>query len=623
MEARLEIVSGSGAQRTFALDHSPVSLGRSRDNDCVLDDRKVSRRHGILRETEGCWSILRLFDTNPIVHNEQPLEPGSPSMLRSGDRIFLGDTVLSFTATDTTESSSLALTQSTVCYEDYDDKREHLTLKFDPDSATPEALLAVLFRLGTCLLTIQQPSQMREFLSIVCDAFDVRRGFIALGKAWRGDLSGASASGGGGPDLEALAFWSRDGEAEAFTVSRTLISQVMGDGLGTLIGEERGRSDSIAAEGVQTALCVPMLEGERAIGLIYVDSDRRSKPFNVDDLRFLQVAAHLAALGIVNQRLRQRVLQENRRLREELLSKEGLIFGSRKMKQLFELVRRVATSESTVLIRGESGVGKEVIARSLHRLSNRSDGPFIAMNCAAIPDQLLESHLFGHRKGAFTGAIQNFPGNFRLADGGTLFLDEIGDMAPALQAKILRVLQERVVTPVGGRESFKVDVRIVAATNKNLEEAVREGEFRQDLYFRLNVVELNIPPLRERKEDILPLAEKFYTRYSGGKASPTAGIARMLRDYSWPGNVRELENAIEAAFAMSAGSSPVAKDFPDRIRKNQGDELVELGTLADIEKAHIQRVLATVGGNVSKTARVLGVSRSTLYEKFKVYDIKP
>ncbi len=613
MNARLE-VQGPGGARTVSLEATQLSLGRSRDNDCVLDDRKVSRRHGILRLRDENWQLLRLFDTNPIVLNEVPLEPGVPQVLADGDRIFLGDTVLRF-CLGPSSSTSLALTQSTLHFDaSWEDRRQHLTLKFDPEQPTAGALLAILFRLSQCLLGEGDAQVlMRRYLSILCEAFEVRRGFIALASPER--------------ELEPLAFWSQDGRKEAFSISRTLVDQVLGAGLGTLIGDVRkdervSSSESLLQDEIQGVLCVPMLEGERPIGLIYVDSRQEVSPFGVDDLRFMQVAAHLAATGLVNQRLRLRILQENRRLREELLSKEGLVFASRSMQKLFELVRRVASSESTVLIRGESGVGKEVIARSLHRLSHRTDGPFIAMNCAAIPEQLLESHLFGHKRGAFTGASQNFPGNFRLADGGTLFLDEIGDMAPALQAKILRVLQERVVTPVGGRESFKVDVRILAATNKDLEEAVRQGDFRQDLYFRLNVVELTIPPLRKRLEDIVPLAEKFFARFSGGKATISAALAKMLRAYVWPGNVRELENAVESAFAMCAGDQPGVQDFPERIRKRQGDALAMLQSLAEVEKAHIQRVLDMMGGNVSKCARTLGVSRSTLYEKMKNYELK-
>jgi DNA-binding NtrC family response regulator len=315
----------------------------------------------------------------------------------------------------------------------------------------------------------------------------------------------------------------------------------------------------------------------------------------------------------------------------------GLIARSDGMRKVIELARRVARVDATVLVTGESGAGKEGVARLIHDESARAARPFVAVNCAAVPESLLESELFGHARGAFTGASSDRAGLFEAASGGTLFLDEIGDVPPAMQVRLLRVLQEREVRRVGENQVRKVDVRVVAATNRDLAADVLSGRFRQDLYYRLRVIELHVPPLRERPDDILPLARLFLdeaTKRLGGKRAPsaksfTARAAQQLLRYRWPGNVRELENAIERAAVLAEGERVDAADLPDEVRTalTPAHPAADSSTgasgrprpLAVVERDYILGMLDSHGGNRARTAEALGIGPATLYRKLKAY----
>ncbi|HET8798062.1 MAG TPA: sigma-54 dependent transcriptional regulator [Thermoanaerobaculia bacterium] len=327
----------------------------------------------------------------------------------------------------------------------------------------------------------------------------------------------------------------------------------------------------------------------------------------------------------------RRLRDEVRDLRRHLTLEEILIGESEAMQRLEQQIRSAALSHSRVLITGENGSGKEIVARTLHRLSPRAEQPFIDVNCAAIPDELIESELFGHRKGAFTGAIDDRKGKFELADGGTLFLDEVGDMSLKTQAKVLRVLQEQTFQRVGGQQTIKVDVRVIAATNKNLEAEIAAGTFRSDLYYRLNVIPIEVPPLRARGNDVVLLADHFLRRFAAEAARPnkrlSSGAAAKLKAYPWPGNVRELRNVIERLAILvphetiepedihlgartESPASAIANDLP---LKEARDEF---------EKQYILARLREYAGNVSRTADALGVERSNLYKKLHLYGIR-
>ncbi len=322
---------------------------------------------------------------------------------------------------------------------------------------------------------------------------------------------------------------------------------------------------------------------------------------------------------------------ENLALKEKLHSAfhlANIIGKSRPMKELIEMVGMVAPSEATVLITGESGTGKELIAKAIHFNSNRKDGPFVIVNCAAITETLLESELFGHEKGSFTGADKKREGHFMRADRGTIFLDEIGEMSPIMQAKLLRVIQEREIQRVGSDETIRVDVRILTATNRDLEKEVSEGRFREDLYYRLKVVKLRVPPLRERGEDIPLLAQHFLDRYSEKNRKTVKGFTPLAMDtllkYNWPGNVRELENTMERAVILLRGDYITEKELPLSItRANEWSETgrasAEPRSLDEIEREAIIAMLERTGGNKSEAARRLGITRKTLHKKLQAY----
>ncbi|MGE3466039.1 MAG: sigma-54-dependent transcriptional regulator [Pyrinomonadaceae bacterium] len=344
--------------------------------------------------------------------------------------------------------------------------------------------------------------------------------------------------------------------------------------------------------------------------------DYVTKPFVNEDL--LQTVKNALA--------HRRLFQENRFLRRELARKSWpveMVGQSEALQPVFEIVDKVAATTASVLIQGESGTGKELVARSIHLKSDRADKPFLAVNCGALPESLLESELFGHVKGSFTGAVSDKKGYFRAADGGTLFLDEVGDMPSALQAKLLRALQEHEVTPVGSATAIRFDVRIITATNRDLQHEVAVGNFREDLYYRLNVVEIDVPPLRERRDDIAILAKHFAARSSASQGMVRKRITddalKILSEYEWPGNVRELEHVIERALILSDNEIDAAS-LPSRLAGDeaQSSDLAP-STLEQVERAHVTKIMAEVSDDKVAAAQLLGIDLSTLYRKLKKY----
>jgi two-component system NtrC family response regulator len=353
-------------------------------------------------------------------------------------------------------------------------------------------------------------------------------------------------------------------------------------------------------------------------------ADYLSKPLDLEEL--------LVRLARVTEQSRLRT--EVRDLQQRLVERhrlEGIIGESGRMQEVLALAKRVAGSDATVLIRGESGTGKELIARAIHFNSPRAKGPLVNLNCAALPEQLLESELFGHEKGAFTGAIAQRKGRFEQADGGSIFLDEIGDLSPALQVKLLRVLQEREFERVGGNKTISANVRVMAATHRDLEQAMRGGTFREDLYYRLNVVAIQIPPLRERREDIPLLLDHFLRKFAEKNRREVTGLTTAARDallkYDYPGNVRELENLVERAVLLCRGRVIDLEDLPAGLRPGQRSTAEPLpktlpGVLADIERQAIQSALEQSGGIQTQAADALGISERVLRYKMKKYGLE-
>ncbi len=352
-------------------------------------------------------------------------------------------------------------------------------------------------------------------------------------------------------------------------------------------------------------------------------ADYITKPFQVDEIR-----------AVVEKVLDGQALRkENRRLKAKL-AEEGavpkLIGSSQHMRELTDLIGRVAPSDSTILITGESGTGKEVVAQVIHQLSERARNEFVTVNCGALPDTLLESELFGHTRGSFTGAIKDKEGLFKVASGGTLFLDEIGDMSPALQVKLLRALQEREILPLGATRPIKIDVRVIAATNADLDRKQKSGEFRSDLYYRLSVIPIHVYPLRERKEDIMDLAQYFLDRTCKRHGLPlkrmSDDVQRLFMSYAWPGNVRELENTIERTVILSEAETISASVLPGKIQSSESSSFRPVqesptGTLEEVEKQYLLRVLEETGWQKKKASEILGIDPSTIYRKLQRYGI--
>jgi Nif-specific regulatory protein len=398
----------------------------------------------------------------------------------------------------------------------------------------------------------------------------------------------------------------------------------------TLAGERRGAEFSF--------ICVPLLLHRRCVGTLSIELQYRAEREYDRLLKFLRVVGSMISQAVRIHRLleaeRQKLITENAQLRQELQQQfhfSRLVGASGPMRQVYEEVDRVAGTNTTVLIRGESGTGKELIAQAIHYHSPRAKKPFIKVNCAALPETLVESELFGHERGAFTGAQQRKKGRFELANGGTLFLDEIGELSPATQVKLLRVLQEREFERVGGTESVRVDVRVIAATNCNLEKALTESSFREDLYYRLNVFPIFIPPLRARKADVLPLADHFAEKYAREQGKTIKRISTpaidLLARYHWPGNVRELENTIERAVLLTDGEVIHGHHLPPTLQTADATGTVVsaslTGAVEAFERSLIEDALRTTGGNRSGAARLLSSTERVISYKVRKYGIDP
>ncbi len=438
-----------------------------------------------------------------------------------------------------------------------------------------------------------------------------------------------------------------------YQVSRTITNRVLESGQSLWVKDAAAESQlaqasSITELKIRSCLCVPLWTSQapepKIFGLIYVDSQQIQETFSAGDLELLSALAAQAAIAIENAQLvsdikrleeekRLKLEEENRSLQQIIEAKNELLGQSQPMEQVFSMIRRVAGSEVNVLLLGESGTGKTLVARTIHELSLRRDRPFIVIDCGAIPENLLESELFGYEKGAFTGAYSRKLGKFELANGGTVFLEEIGELPASLQIKLLRVLQQGELEHIGGRETIKVDVRVVAATNRDLEQEVKAGRFRQDLYYRLNIITIHLPPLRARQGDILMLAgvflEKFSAKHRKRIINFSAAARAALEAYSWPGNVRELEHKVERAVIMCDGERiepehleilPPAQS-PAAMPPDPAPGLKLKQAKQQLEERMLRQALDLCQGDISATAKELGVPRQQVYRLLSRYRI--
>jgi Nif-specific regulatory protein len=412
-------------------------------------------------------------------------------------------------------------------------------------------------------------------------------------------------------------------------ISQSVVRSVLNDSKPVLTHDAKvdfKGSESVRLHNIVSIMCVPLMEKDKVFGAIYVDSTSQRGVFSDEDLQFLTIFANQAGAVIESARLHESVLDENVRLRGEvrkIYGHKAMIGKSQKMVQFFELMERVIDSDASVLLLGETGTGKELAARTIHYNGPRRDGNFVPLYCGSLPETLLESELFGAKKGAYTGADRDRPGLFEIADDGTLFFDEVCDVGQPMQAKVLRALQEGEFRRIGETRVRRADVRIISATNKDIRKEVREGRFREDLFYRLNVISITLPPLRERKEDIPLLADHFLARYAAKARRPvegfTDGAMEKLMAHGYPGNVRELENMIERAVLLARTDRVTQDEITSEMGALRDEPTSTL--LADHEKAFILDVLEKKGGNRRKTAEALGISLRALQYRLKEWGV--
>ncbi|HTS36491.1 MAG TPA: sigma 54-interacting transcriptional regulator [Candidatus Solibacter sp.] len=623
MRPRLLAVAGPLKDSTIPLPDGEATLGRDPTNAVAVIDPSVSRRHcQFRREEDGRFQVRDLASRNGTQLNGQTVQE---QWLRHGDEIAVGDSVFRFLL----EDEDSVLPPSRVEFEEGNPTaetrviypKEVLYLQPDrllhelPASSQVTRNLSALLKISGVVHAIRDLEELQaRLLDLIFEVVPASRGAILLAES-------------AGLEFNSLYARSRkSGEPQLVRVSRTIARQVMKENV-AILGVDIPASatlrdiESLAASEVRSLMCVPLTVFKRMIGCIYVDSTSASSRFQEDHVQLLAAAAAISAVALDNARRLQWLEQENQRLSTEIQQEQTLVGESNRMKEIFQFLARVAPSDSTVLIEGESGTGKELAARALHRNSPRQNKPFVAINCAAIPETLLESDLFGHERGAFTGAAGQKKGRLEVADGGVVFLDEIGELAPTLQVKLLRALQEREFERVGGTHPIKIDIRVIAATNRNLEDAIREGEFRRDLYYRLAVVKLTMPPLRERRDDIPMLARHFVQKYAQRCKVSTKSISReamaALVNYDWPGNVRELENAIERALVLGGPEDVELEDLPESLLEQAPASDVPQrkyhAALKELKKRLILEAVSQTGGNYVEAASVLGLHANYLH----------
>ena len=632
MEPRILGIGGPFQGQTLSLPEGEVSIGRESSNQMSVFDGSLSRRHCALARSGSEVRIRDLGSRNGTRVNSVPV---TEQRLEHGDQISVGSSLFVFLQEeDSDESRSNPV--------EFQDTSSFTGVAFllpqeDPlfplmphgENAGPSAAsgrirsdLNALLKISTAIGSIRDRDSLQwQLLGFIFDVIPAERGSVLFVDS-QGEVSSSTA-------------WDRvHGPEHVVPVNQVILKRVMSERSGLLLTgadrEEGSRTRSTAPpDRAASLLCVPMIVGDRVVGAIYLDARVPTVQFDHTHLRVLQAIAHIAALALENLGHWEKLRQENLALRAEIALKHDIVGRSPKIQKVFEFIRKVAPADSTVLIQGESGTGKELVARAIHSNSPRADGPFVAINSAAIAASLLESELFGHEKGAFTGAVSQKKGKMELADGGTLFLDEISELAPELQAKLLRVLQEREFERVGGTRAIPLNIRLIAATNKSLSQAVDAGEFRKDLFYRLNVVSVTVPPLRERREDIPEMAE-YFLRKAQGKCqtrarSVSAEALRCLANYDWPGNVRELENAIERAAVLGTNEIIRPEDLPESILEVgdlAGESAKYYAALKDFKRQLIQQALQQANGSYTEAAKALGLHPNSLLRLMRNLNIR-
>jgi transcriptional regulator with GAF, ATPase, and Fis domain len=631
MNPRIVGIAGPLNGMSVALTDDEISVGREPSNKLWAADSGMSRRHcAIAKQEDGQFLLRDMGGRNGTRVNGERIEKHE---LCHRDQIRVGNSTLVFLLGDEeaiAERNRLELDDTTVEEDVVASLRPEDSTYLHPDpervSGQPKverlaADLSTVLKIATHIGGIRDEGGLQwQLLGMLFDVVPAQRAAILFF-----DDAG---------EIARTAAWDRlHGPEVPVRVSRTLLKKITAERNGLLLDNIKrsplGQAASLQSAGVKSALCVPLLLAGRVSGVIYLDTRSPENPFDSDHLHLVAAVASLISLAWANVRHLEKLREENKYLQEEINLNHELVGESPRMRVVYELIRRVAATDSTVLIQGESGTGKELVARAIHNSSSRADGPFVAVNCAAITETLLESELFGHEKGAFTGAVAQKKGKVELANGGTLFLDEIGEFAVALQAKLLRVLQEREFERVGGTHPMKIDARFVAATNRGLLQAVEAGTFRRDLYHRLNVVSITLPALRERAEDIPLLADYFVAKASRKcriRPKPiSAEVQACLLSYDWPGNVRELEHAMERALVLGASDKVLPEDLPSEIVESAPGEPNSSSfqsVVKEQKKQVVQKAMQQSNGNYIEAAKLLGIHPNSLLRLIRNLNLK-
>lgn len=612
MDPRVVALTGMSKGESYRVTGVRLTVGRDNSNSVQIGDATVSKKHCAIEAAEGTFELVDLESHNGTFVNGIPVKRRS---LAHGDIIRVGTSELLFLTQEELRDEDVEL--------QYSDESTRESLKTVQLPSAPSHShsasdvgrmardLNALFKIANTINSIRDPGHLQTtLLELIFEVVPADVGAILRMSQMEEEpatahiyerLPGTGATLRIRRDVIQRALWER---ASVFTDSSV---------------------DVTAAENI---MCVPLVGVQTTIGVIYLKSSGLKARFAEEHVQFLNSAAGIAAVTLENVLSFESLRAENLRLRKVLDPADSLIGESKSMRRLNAFIDKVAKRDSTVLIRGESGTGKELVARAIHVGSARSEKPFVAINCAAIPDTLLESELFGNEKGAFTGAVFK-KGKLEAAEDGTVFLDEIGELAPLLQAKLLRVLQQREFDRLGGTRPIKLQARVIAATNKNLEQAIKDGEFRQDLFYRLNVVSTTVPPLREHREDIPLLAIYFATKYAEKSERPFKGIStearNILMSYEWPGNVRELENAIEHAIVMGTVEEILPEDLPETLLEKPSVQ-VSSGKyhheITELKKRLIIDAVTQAQGSYIDAAKLLGVHPNYLHRLIRNLEIK-
>lgn len=621
MHPRLVVIAGKLQGTVLPLTDSPAIIGRESAATVYIPEGAVSRKHSQI-ERDGDEFILTDLDSlNGTFVNDVPIKRRT---LQHGDRITIGTSHFLFLIHEGVAASESGQVR-------FDDGRtvSGSTVKFRLNDALYLMArdLAALIKVSTTINAIRGLLELqKKLLELMFEVIPARHAAILL--------TDSSEKEGQEEFFSVFALDRVKGPDETINISRSVARQVLRDGAALLIEDlDKTKSadyQSLSDAQTSSILCVPLMMAGKSLGVLYLDTTDPDVHFDSDHLQLASTIAAISAVAIENARHIEWLESENKRLIADAGIEHSMVGESPRMRQVYQLIAKVAPTDSTVLISGESGTGKELAARAIHQNSKRSGKPFIAVNCAALTETLLESELFGHEKGAFTGALAQRKGRLEIADGGTLFLDEIGELSASLQVKLLRVLQEREFERVGGSRTIKVDIRLLTATNRNLEDLISQGLFRQDLFYRLNVLQLEMPSLRQRQEDIPLLARYFAVRY-GEKCnrkitSISSEAQKRLLSYDWPGNVRELENAIERAVVLGTTDVILPEDLPEVILETETRTMPAPTkyheAVAETKKQVIMRAMDQAKGNYTDAAKLLGVHPNYLHRLIRNLNLR-